>query len=274
MRVVTHLTVIALVAALGTVTLATSAWSAGGALAAVPAAWWSTTQIAQSAVVLACGLGAAGCLWHLISVGIALVVLFEDRSATADAHRGRPDRTTAGGAHALLQRWGAPLVRRVTAGAVIAGLTIAPAAAAQSSVPDDLGWQTTSSGPSLPSAESAPQGTEIPADEVPTDTADGTSAVPDPQTPNSVPRTGETPDAASPTHVVAPGETLWSITEDALGAGATDEQVARAWPRVYEANPEQIGADPSLIHPGATLRLPAAARSSSPPQQPTRPAQS
>lgn len=60
MRVVTHLTVIALVAALGTVTLATSAWSAGGALAAVPAAWWSTTQIAQSAVVLACGLGAAG----------------------------------------------------------------------------------------------------------------------------------------------------------------------------------------------------------------------
>lgn len=30
MRVVTHLTVIALVAALGTVTLATSAWSAGG----------------------------------------------------------------------------------------------------------------------------------------------------------------------------------------------------------------------------------------------------
>ena len=248
MRVVTHLTVIALVAALGTVTLATSAWSAGGALAAVPAAWWST--------------------------GIALVVLFEDRSATADAHRGRPDRTTAGGAHALLQRWGAPLVRRVTAGAVIAGLTIAPAAAAQSSVPDDLGWQTTSSGPSLPSAESAPQGTEIPADEVPTGTADGTSAVPDPQTPNSVPRTGETPDAASPTHVVAPGETLWSITEDALGAGATDEQVARAWPRVYEANPEQIGADPSLIHPGATLRLPAAARSSSPPQQPTRPAQS
>ena len=245
MRVVTHLTVIALVAALGTVTLATSAWSAGGALAAVPAAWWSTTQIAQSAVVLACGLGAAGCLWHLVSVGIALVVLFEDRSATADAHRGRPDRTTAGGAHALLQRWGAPLVRRVTAGAVIAGLTIAPAAAAQSSVPDDLGWQTT-----------------------------GTSAVPDPQTPNSVPRTGETPDAASPTHVVAPGETLWSITEDALGAGATDEQVARAWPRVYEANPEQIGADPSLIHPGATLRLPAAARSSSPPQQPTRPAQS
>ena len=157
MRVVTHLTVIALVAALGTVTLATSAWSAGGALAAVPAAWWSTTQIAQSAVVLACGLGAAGCLWHLVSVGIALVVLFEDRSATADAHRGRPDRTTAGGAHALLQRWGAPLVRRVTAGAVIAGLTIAPAAAAQSSVPDDLGWQTTSSGPSLPSAESAPQ---------------------------------------------------------------------------------------------------------------------
>ena len=242
MRVVTHLTVIALVAALGTVTLATSAWSAGGALAAVPAAWWSTTQIAQSAVVLACGLGAAGCLWHLVSVGIALVVLFEDRSATADAHRGRPDRTTAGGAHALLQRWGAPLVRRVTAGAVIAGLTIAPAAAAQSSVPDDLGWQAGSGESSAPRGE---------------------PAQPAPDVDKPAPAPGETaedraagPSGSSTEHVVGPGDSLWSITATALGPGATDEQIVRAWPLVYETNAERIGADPSLIHPGDALELP------------------
>ena len=30
----------------------------------------------------------------------------------------------------------------------------------------------------------------------------------------------------------------------------------RTWPLIYEANTERIGPDPSVIHPGASLRLP------------------
>ena len=64
------------------------------------------------------------------------------------------------------------------------------------------------------------------------------------------------PSGSSTEHVVGPGDSLWSITATALGPGATDEQIVRAWPLVYETNAERIGADPSLIHPGDALELP------------------
>ena len=67
MRSLMHLVAVALAAAVGTAVLAANAWSAAAGLASVPVAWWSTAQIAQSAIALACGLGAAGCLWHLAS---------------------------------------------------------------------------------------------------------------------------------------------------------------------------------------------------------------
>lgn len=242
MRALAHLIAVALASAVGTAALAASTWSAAAGLASVPVAWWSTAQIAQAAIVLACGLGTAGCLWHLASAGLALTVLLQDALATADA-RGAPAGAAAGSrANAALQRWGAPLVRRIAAGAVVAGLTIAPVAAAAPSAPDDLGWQAGSGESSAPRAE---------------------PAQPAPDVDKPAPAPGETaedraagPSGSSTEHVVGPGDSLWSITATALGPGATDEQIVRAWPLVYETNAERIGADPSLIHPGDALELP------------------
>lgn len=242
MRALAHLIAVALASAVGTAALAASTWSAAAGLASIPVAWWSTAQIAQAAIVLACGLGTAGCLWHLASAGLALTVLLQDALATADA-RGAPAGAAAGSrANAALQRWGAPLVRRIAAGAVVAGLTIAPVAAAAPSAPDDLGWQAGSGESSAPRGE---------------------PAQPAPDVDKPAPAPGETaedraagPSGSSTEHVVGPGDSLWSITATALGPGATDEQIVRAWPLVYETNAERIGADPSLIHPGDALELP------------------
>ena len=242
MRALAHLIAVALASAVGTAALAASTWSAAAGLTSVPVAWWSTAQIAQAAIVLACGLGTAGCLWHLASAGLALTVLLQDALATADA-RGAPAGAAAGSrANAALQRWGAPLVRRIAAGAVVAGLTIAPVAAAAPSAPDDLGWQAGSGESSAPRGE---------------------PAQPAPDVDKPAPAPGETaedraagPSGSSTEHVVGPGDSLWSITATALGPGATDEQIVRAWPLVYETNAERIGADPSLIHPGDALELP------------------
>ena len=256
MRPLLHLTVVALAGALGTAALAASAWSAGTALASVPVAWWSTSQIAQIAIVLACGIGAAGCLWHLASAGLALAILLQDAvaitsqaSTTSRTSRGASARTVMGGrADVVLRRWGAPLVRRITTGALIAGIAISPAATAAPSAsapPDDLGWRVSTGAAAAPPDKSAPDpdGAESAQDSPP----DAPDAPDD--------GTGTRTDSAH-THTVEPGESLWSITAAALGPDATDAQIVQTWPLVYETNTEPIGSDPSLLRPGAELRLP------------------
>lgn len=56
--------------------------------------------------------------------------------------------------------------------------------------------------------------------------------------------------------VVCRGDSLWSIVADWLGPGATDFEIADAWPRWHEANLGVIGPDPDLILPGQRLRPP------------------
>ncbi len=67
----------------------------------------------------------------------------------------------------------------------------------------------------------------------------------------------ETPSQAPSAYVVQPGDSLWRITEALLGADASTAHVAEAWPQLYEANRDSIGGDPSLIHPGLALTIPA-----------------
>lgn len=57
--------------------------------------------------------------------------------------------------------------------------------------------------------------------------------------------------------VVRRGDTLWDITARHLGPGAGPAEIAAEWPRWYDANRAQIGADPALIVPGTRLRPPA-----------------
>lgn len=68
----------------------------------------------------------------------------------------------------------------------------------------------------------------------------------------------QAPRASRPVEVVVvrPGDTLWDIARRHLPAGATDAQVARAWPRWYAANRTVIGPDPDVIRPGQRLRAP------------------
>jgi LysM domain len=56
--------------------------------------------------------------------------------------------------------------------------------------------------------------------------------------------------------VVHRGDSLWDIAARHLGPGATDAEVALAWPAWHEANRAVIGDDPDLILPGQLLRVP------------------
>ncbi len=62
---------------------------------------------------------------------------------------------------------------------------------------------------------------------------------------------------ATRTVLVGPGDTLWGLAARVLGPDATDAEVARAWPLVYERNRELIGPDPGHILPGQLLEIPA-----------------
>jgi LysM domain len=59
--------------------------------------------------------------------------------------------------------------------------------------------------------------------------------------------------------VVEPGDSLWSISEEHIGPGATPEQIAYEVERIYELNRDQIGENPNLIFPGQEFFLVSAA---------------
>lgn len=59
--------------------------------------------------------------------------------------------------------------------------------------------------------------------------------------------------------VIRRGDTLWSIAAAHLGPGATDAEVAAAWPRWHSTNRTTIGADPHLLTPGTRLTPPSTA---------------
>lgn len=70
---------------------------------------------------------------------------------------------------------------------------------------------------------------------------------------------GSSPEQVPRTVVVLPGDSLWSISDDLLGPGASDPAaIAEAWPLLHDANHDLIGADPNQLHPGQELTVPAA----------------
>ncbi|MCD1145737.1 hypothetical protein LQU92_10900 [Kocuria sp. LUK] len=53
------------------------------------------------------------------------------------------------------------------------------------------------------------------------------------------------------------GDSLWSLAAAALGPGATDAEIARAWPRWHALNRAVLGDDPDRLLPGQQLEVPA-----------------
>lgn len=70
--------------------------------------------------------------------------------------------------------------------------------------------------------------------------------------------------------VVRGGDSLWRIAEDLLPDAAGTARVDRAWRLLYAANRDRVGADPDLVHPGTSLRVPRRLRAAAAPERPTR----
>ena len=269
MRTRLRLGALTLLASALAVGLALAACDAAGRLASAPPSAWGPTALTRALVLLACGAGALGAAWHALSGALAVIAL----AGPAPSARGAGIRRAALRA---LHRWGAPIMRRTTAGALVAAVAAgAPAMAAQApGASDDLGWAPTASASAPAEPAPAPGPDASPGAEPAAPRPDPAAGAPSGETsaaeaPAGDPPAAEAPSAPATTHRVSAGESLWSITEELLGAGAagapTDPssggppaqaRVARAWPILYAANAESIGADPDIILPGTVLSVP------------------
>lgn len=267
MRTRLRLGVLTLLSSVLTAVLALAACDAAERLASTPPSAWGPTALTRALVLMACGAGALGAAWHALSGALAVIALAGPA----------PSARVAGVRRAALRalhRWGAPIMRRTAAGALVAAVAAgAPAMAAQApGTSDDLGWAPTASAPAP--AGSAPSPGADPGAESAAPRPDAAAGAPSEETsaadpPAGDPPAGETPSAPATIHRVSAGESLWSITEELLDAGAAgastapssggpsaQARIARAWPILYAANAESIGADPDLILPGTALSVP------------------
>jgi hypothetical protein len=219
-------------------------------------------------------VGLAVVVWWLLSMALAVIAAL---MTAAGARRA----ATVTGAFA-------PAFMRRLALAVLGASLVATPAAHASTLPDPT-WQL-----SAPAAEATPPAHPTPIQNAdPTSAAPSAapsapapSAAPDP-TPSSAPDptaspasegtpeaawvpaaplaptalmvrppTRETPVPEQATVEVRPGDSLWSIVARTLGPGASELEIAAAWPDWYEANRGVIGEDPDLIRPGQLLTAP------------------
>ncbi|ASN52393.1 LysM peptidoglycan-binding domain-containing protein [Sinomonas sp. R1AF57] len=225
--------------------------------------------------LLASVAGLAAVTWWLLSMGLAV-------TAALLAAAGAPRASGITGAFA-------PAFMRRLALAVL-GLSLAAAPAAHADTLPDPTWQPSVSVPETLAATphaSAAAGAETPATQSPAgqtpaaETAPAeaapaeTTAAESAPEPTPLPQPGWTPsaplaptglliqqpargaEAAGMTTVeVRPGDTLWSIVARHLGPGATELDIAAAWPDWYAANRGAIGDSPHLILPGQLLTAP------------------
>ena len=131
--------------------LGRTAHGAAEQLAKVPPQSWGLSELSDAVVAGTCACGALGALWHVVSALLALMTL----PAASGTTPLRPGGVSALAAR-VLQAWGAPVVRRITASALLVSLSSAPALAAQETGGgDDLGWRPTSSAPASPPSQSS-----------------------------------------------------------------------------------------------------------------------
>jgi resuscitation-promoting factor RpfA len=206
----------------------------------------SMTRVDLEVAVLL-GLGVLGGLAALAALPAAVRAVLAGTEAAADATRRRGRRVLGrvreAGAVRVARRGAAALLGSASALVALAG----PARA--SAPPERLVVGTASAAaPDVPGA-------------------------PPHRTTNASPSTAATRSAAAATVLVRRGDTLWDLARRHLPAGATDAQVARAWPRWYAANRAVIGPDPGLLLPGQRLRVPSARPTAASATSPTSAAQ-
>ncbi|WP_199423529.1 LysM peptidoglycan-binding domain-containing protein [Actinotalea solisilvae] len=260
----------ALAALLRATTALAAALAATGGLAGATGAFWDEAA-AVAAVPTAAGLeagvglavtGVGTAAAAVLSVGCLLLVV---------AAAARVGGAVPAGVERVAARLTPRVLRRALALGVGGLLVAGPAAAA---VPDpagpDLGWTASvTAGPAgaSPVAAAVPVGLASaaadPAPPAPA-TADRATTVRTSGTHAGTPPPASTPLDAG-VHVVVAGETLWSVAADHLGGGATDAEIAAAWPRWYAANAGVVGDDPDLVLPGQVLHAPSAASATAPP---------
>ena len=188
---------------------------------------------------------------------LALVAVLESGSCVP----GEVGRLTARAARRVAPASVRGLVRLAVGASLAASVLSGPAALAEDRTPtvagsstDYLDWPglaPTVTPPMTPTAAPTATATAAPPATAPA-TASAAPAAPAATAP--VPT--RDPQPAPRTVVVQPGDSLWSIARDALGPGATDRQVAAAWPRWWAANRPVVRDTPDLIHPGDRLTAP------------------
>lgn len=220
------------------------------------AATGARAPLGEAVPVLATGAGAVVTGW------LAVVLLL---GAVAALPR-RPG--PAGALPALARRCAprlAPRVAAVLTGAVVAAAGTASAQAVPSPTAVAPGAPCPTA--SVPTASAIPvPWLDQPAEHASSRAGDGPASVPRPDLTRrpggaspataDVAPAGERAGQRPPTIEVVAGDTLWELAAAHLPAGATDADVARAWPRWHAANREVIGPDPDLLLPGQRLRLP------------------
>ncbi len=215
---------------------------------------WRVETAVELGIVAA---GALAALWLSCSTLLAVTCVLVRASGA---------RWRAG--ERLVQRYAPQVVRKALVLAVGAGLGLGLASGASAAAPDpaptttaatatastdDLGWVVTgaSTDDAARTASSTVPAAPAPPTEPPTPAPAPGSAAPtrvsDPAP--TVPDVG--------TVVVAAGDSLWAIAARHLPAGATDAQIADAWPRWYQANASVVGPDPDVIQVGQVLTAPA-----------------
>ncbi|MDO8108596.1 hypothetical protein Q6348_15465 [Isoptericola sp. b441] len=231
-----------------------------------------TATIDERVATAVLGLGTAAAL--VLAVGMTAVLL----GAVSGA---------VGRRWVAVERVGARLTPRGLRRVLVVGISLGLSglsAPALAETPPDLGWQITAQAPDLvdqplgrrassPTAASAsaegPTAHGVPtAHPVP---APHTSTTPEPQASgrpaHPVSATRPTPAGAATTRsatqaaerarvTVRRGDCLWSIAASHLPPGASDAEVAAAWPAWYAANRATIGPDPGLLLPGQVLVQP------------------
>jgi hypothetical protein len=145
-----------------------------------------------------------------------------------------------------LPRLAPAFVQRLVAAAIGTGIALAPIAA--------------SAAPARPTHADAPVLHRLP-DEPSTTTSTSTPASGRDRAPEGYAIPPRTPVGAADEVTVAPGDHLWGIAErtvtQRLGRAPSDDEVARYWNRLIEANRDRLATgDPDLIFSGQVFRLP------------------